>query len=681
MLFYPLYREAIDICAITNEKHSMTQTAQNLSSSTINITLPDGSVRTFDAPITGLQLAESIGAGLAKAAIAVKIDGVQRDLSEIISRDATVSILTTKDADGLDIMRHTLTAQVLALAVKELWPAAKLAIGPTIEHGFYYDIDLETRLTPEDLPKIELRMNEILSRKSTVTREMWARDAAIAMFEARGEHYKAELIRGAAEDDTTEAGKISLYRQGSGDDAFIDLCRGPHVINLEKIAKAFTLTRLAGAYWRGDSNNKMLQRIYGVAFANKDDLKAHLHMLEEAEKRDHRRLGRELELFHIQEEAQGQIFWHDKGWMLYRTLEDYIRRKIRADGYIEVKTPILVDRTLWEKSGHWEKFRENMFTVNDDGEGRVLAIKPMNCPCHVQIFNVGIKSYRDLPLRMSEFGACHRNEATGALHGIMRLRGFVQDDAHIFCTEDQIVAETERFCRLLENVYQELGFNDVIVKLATRPETRAGSDETWDKAEQGLADAVTAAGLTFETTPGEGAFYGPKLEFHLKDAIGRTWQCGTLQLDFVLPERLDANYIGEDGQKHRPVMLHRAILGALERFIGIMIEQYAGKFPVWLAPVQAVVCPITNDQDAYTNKVADALKAAGLRVETDLSANKINYKVREHSLKKIPFIIAVGPKDEAAGSVAIRELGSENQEILALDAAIAKLIAAAKAPA
>lgn len=656
----------------------MTHAAPSLSSSSVNLTLPDGSVRRFDGPTTGAQLAETIGAGLAKAAVAMKVDGVQRDLYLPIEHDAKVSILTAKDPEGLDIIRHTLTAQVLALAIKELWPAARLAIGPTIEHGFYYDVDLDYRIAPEDLPKIEEKMREILGRKKTVTREMWARADAISLFEKRGESYKAELIAGAAETDTTEAGKISLYRQGEGDDAFIDLCRGPHVPTLEKVTKHFTLTKLAGAYWRGDSRNKMLQRIYGVAFASKEELLAHLTMIEEAEKRDHRRLGKELELFHLQEDAQGQIFWHDKGWTLYRTLENYVRRKIREDGYIEVKTPLMLDSRFWEQSGHWDKYRSNMFAIED--EDRTLAVKPMNCPCHVQIFNQGIKSYRDLPLRMAEFGACHRNEATGALHGLMRLRGFVQDDAHIFCTEGQIVSETAKFCALLEDIYAALGFSDVAVKLATRPETRAGSDEVWDKAEKGLSDAVKEAGLEFEVLPGEGAFYGPKLEFHLKDAIGRTWQCGTLQLDFVLPERLDASYIGEDGQKHRPVMLHRAVLGALERFIGIMIEQYAGKFPVWLAPVQVVVCPITNEQDGFALEVMEKLKKAGLRVEVDLSANKINYKVRDHSHKKVPYILAVGPKDVAANTVAIRELGKEGQEIVALDAAVAKLANAACEP-
>lgn len=646
----------------------------------ITLTLPDGTERSYQAGVTGQEVAESIGAGLAKAAIACKIDGVQRDLSQAIHTDVQFQILTLKDAEGLDVMRHTTTAQVLALALKEIWPDAKLAIGPTIEHGFYYDVDLEARIQPEDLPKIEKRMNQILDRKSGVQREMWDRAEAIAMFKKRGESYKAELIENAAADDTTEAGKISLYRQGEGDEAFIDLCRGPHVTNTAKISRAFKLTKLAGAYWRGDSRNKMLQRIYGISFPSDKELKAHLTMLEEAELRDHRKLGREMDLFHIQEEAQGQIFWHDKGWTLYRELEDYIRRKIRKDGYSEVKTPLLVDRTLWEKSGHWEKFRENMFTVEDEGD-RILAIKPMNCPCHVQIFNQGIKSYRDLPLRMAEFGACHRNEATGALHGLMRVRGMVQDDAHIFCTEDQITEETERFCRLLESVYEELGFDSFDVKLATRPEVRAGSDEVWDKAEKALADAVTAAGLQYSVEPNEGAFYGPKLEFHLKDAIGRTWQCGTLQLDFVLPERLDANYIGEDGDKHRPVMLHRAILGTLERFIGILIEHHAGKFPLWMTPLQAVVCSITNEQDSNVLEVVERLRAAGVRVEADISSNKINYKVREHSNQKVPYIWAIGPKDIENGTAAVRTLGKQGQEFLALEDAVAKIIKEATPPA
>lgn len=638
----------------------------------ITLTLPDGSTRTYPAGTTGEQVAASIGAGLAKAAVAMKVNGIQRDLYLPLTEDASLSILTAKDAEGLDIMRHTITAQALARAVKLLYPSAKLAIGPTIEHGFYYDVELEQPLTPEDLPKLEEKMRELLKQPSSVTREMWDRAEAIALFERRGESYKAELIRLAPEDDTTERGKISLYRQGSGEDAFIDLCRGPHVPNFAKITAAFTLTRISGAYWRGDSKNKMLQRIYGIAFATEKELKAHLTMLEEAEKRDHRRLGRELDLFHIQEEATGQVFWHDKGWTLYRALENYIRTQLRANHYIEVKTPILVDRVLWEKSGHWEKFQEHMFT--SVSEEKTLAIKPMNCPCHVQIFNVGIKSYRDLPLRMAEFGSCHRNEPSGALHGLMRVRGFVQDDAHIFCTENQITSETIAFCDLLKAVYRDLGFTEIRVKFSDRPEKRAGSDATWDKAEHALKEAVNATGLEWTLNPGEGAFYGPKLEFVLKDAIGRDWQCGTLQVDFVLPERLDAHYVGEDGQKHRPVMLHRAILGSFERFIGILIEQHAGKFPGWLAPVQAVVCSITNEFDDYATEVLTALKAAGIRATFDNRAEKINYKVRDHSLQKVPFIIAVGGRDAQGRTVALRTLGAEGQQTLALDECVQRLV-------
>ncbi|MFO0070254.1 MAG: threonine--tRNA ligase [Alphaproteobacteria bacterium] len=649
------------------------------SQRTVTLTLPDGSTRSYPQGTTGEEVAMSIGAGLAKAAIATKLDGIERDLYLPITKNAQFQILTSKDVSGLDVMRHTLTAQVLALAVKELWPQAKLAIGPTIEHGFYYDIDLDVTLTPEDLPKIEAKMHEILKRQSAVTREMWDREDAIRLFESRGESYKAELIRNAPEEDTTEHGKISLYRQGTGENAFIDLCRGPHVPNLAKINAAFKLTKLAGAYWRGDSRNKMLQRIYGIAFATDKELKAHLTMLEEAEKRDHRRLGRELDLFHLQEEAVGQVFWHAKGWTLYRELEGYIRRQLQRHGYIEVKTPILVERTLWETSGHWEKFKEHMFI--SESEEKFLAIKPMNCPCHVQIFNIGIKSYRDLPIRMAEFGNCHRNEPSGALHGLMRVRGFTQDDAHIFCTEAQITSETVAFCDLLKQVYRDLGFTEVRVKFSDRPEKRAGSDATWDKAEAALKEAVTTAGLEYTLNPGEGAFYGPKLEFVLRDAIGRDWQCGTLQVDFVLPERLGANYIAEDGAKHRPVMLHRAILGSFERFLGILIEQYAGKFPHWLAPLQAVICPITNEFDDYAEEVTAALKAAGIRASCDLSNNKINYKVRDHSLQKVPFILAVGGRDRDARTVAIRRLGSETQETLALDAAIATLTNEIQPPA
>ena len=649
---------------------SAAQPAENL----ITLTLPDGTARSYPHGTTGEDVAASIGAGLAKAALAVKVDGVQRDLYLPLVQDAKFQILTSKDPEGIEIMRHTVTAQLLARAVKELYPTAKLAIGPTIDYGFYYDIELDQSLTPDDLPKIEAKMQEILKRGQPVIREMWNRPEAIAMFESRGESYKAEIIRTAPDSDgpNTEKGKVSLYRQGTDDDAFIDLCFGPHVPHFSKITGAFKLTHISGAYWRGDAKNKMLQRIYGLAFANEKELKAHLTMLEEAEKRDHRKLGKELDLFHIQEEAVGQVFWHDKGWTLYRALENFIRGKLQANDYIEVKTPILADRILWEKSGHWEKFHENMFI--SESEDKTLCVKPMNCPCHVQIFNVGIKSYRDLPLRMAEFGTCHRNEPSGALHGLMRVRGFVQDDAHIFCTEEQITSETIAFCDLLKEVYKDLGFTDVSVKFSDRPEKRAGEDATWDKAEKALLDATKAAGLETTLNPGEGAFYGPKLEFVLRDAIGRDWQCGTLQVDFVLPERLDASYIGEDGAKHRPVMLHRAILGSFERFIGILIEQYSGKFPFWMAPLQVAVCSITNDHDAYAHEVAKSLKSAGLRVEVDTRSEKINYKVRDHSLQKVPFIIAVGGRESEQKTVALRRLGSDGQETLALDAAVQSLV-------
>ena len=645
-----------------------------LSSDHIILTLPDGSAREYPAGTTGFEVAQSIGAGLAKAALAITLNGAQRDLYIAIHENADLRILTAKDADGLEIMRHTITAQLLARAVKELHPGTKLVIGPTIEHGFYYDVDCPTSISVDDLPAIEAKMYELLKQGASVTREMWARDEAIALFEQRAEPYKADLIRRAAENDTTEAGKISLYRQGTGDDAFIDLCRGPHVPSFAHIAPAFTLTKISGAYLYGDSKNKQLQRIYGVAFATEKELKAHLHMLEEAAKRDHRKLGRELDLFHFQEEAIGQVFWHDKGWTLYRLIEEYIRGKLRAHAYQEVRTPMLVDRTLWEKSGHWEKFRENMFTVAGESDDEVLAIKPMNCPGHVQIFKQGLKSYRDLPLRMAEFGCCHRNEASGALHGLMRVRAMVQDDAHIFCTEALITSETAAFCGLLQEVYDELGFTEVAVKLATRPAVRAGTDATWDKAEAALAEAVRESGLDFTIEPGEGAFYGPKLEFHLRDSLGRSWQCGTLQLDFVLPERLDAAYIGEDGAKHRPVMLHRAILGSLERFLGILIEEYAGKFPLWLAPLQIVVAPITNEQDDYAREVVRVLRAAGLRAEADTSSDKINYKVRHHSEAKVPVILAVGGREAEQRSVAMRRLGSQKQEVLTLDEALAMLV-------
>lgn len=620
-----------------------------------------------------------IGAGLAKAAIAMKVDGVQRDLSEPLADGAKLQLLTLRDAEGLEIMRHSVTAQVLAKAIKDLWPTAKLAIGPTIEDGFYYDIDLDYNISTDDFAKIEAKMKEIIDSKADVTREMWDRADAITMFNARGEGYKAELIEGAAADDTTEVGKISLYRQGTGDDAFIDLCRGPHVTNLDKIQPAYKLTKVAGAYWRGDSSNKQLQRIYGTAWPTPKDLKKYILRLEEANARDHRKLGKELDLFHLQEEATGIPFWHDKGWTIYRKIQEYMRTRLREHGYQEVNTPMLVDRRLWEESGHWEKFRENMFTSESDEE-RTLAMKPMNCPCHVQIFNQGIKSYRDLPLRMAEFGTCHRNEPSGALHGLMRVRGFTQDDAHIFCTENQITEETISFCNLLKSVYKDFGFEEVVVKFSDRPETRSGSDAVWDKAESSLREAVEATGLEYTLNPGEGAFYGPKLEFVLRDAIGRDWQCGTLQVDFVLPERLDANYIGQDGDKHRPVMLHRAILGSMERFIGILIEDYAGKFPFWLSPLQAVVAPITNEVDDYAQMVVDKLNAAGISAEADLSAQKINYKVREHSNRKVPYIIAVGGRERDENSVSIRTLGEQGQKVMSLDDAINKFVGESKPP-
>ncbi len=627
------------------------------------ITLPDGSTRAFDHPVTGAEIAASIGAGLAKAALAVKVDGVQKDLYLPIDRDAKIEILTPKQPEGLDILRHTTTAQVLARALKELYPGTKLAIGPTIDNGFYYDVESPVSIPEGDLEKIEARMREIIAEGNSVTREMLPKAEAIELFKKRGELYKVDIIENAAADDTSEAGKISIYRQGGTD--FVDLCRGPHAPNFAQLSPAFKLTRVSGAYWRGDAKNKQLTRIYGVQFANEKELKQYLTMLEEADKRDHRKLGRELDLFHIEDHSPGMIFWHDKGWTIYRLLENFIREKIRSRGYIEVKTPILVDRSLWEASGHWEKFRENMFTsqIEDD---KVLAVKPMNCPCHVQIFRQGLKSYRDLPLRMAEFGTCHRNESSGSMHGIMRIRGFTQDDAHIFCTEDQITSETIAFCDLLKEVYAAFGFTEVQVKFSDRPPVRAGEDSVWDKAEGALKAAVNASGLEYTLNPGEGAFYGPKLEFVLRDAIGRDWQCGTLQVDFVLPERLDANYVAEDGSKKRPVMLHRAILGSLERFIGILIEEYSGKFPLWLAPTQVVVATITEAADAYARDVQSKLQTAGIRAELDARNEKINYKVREHSLQKVPLIFVVGAKEAETGQVAVRTLGSEKNEVMAL---------------
>lgn len=643
----------------------------------VNITLPDGSVKSFDGAVSGMQVAESIGAGLAKAALAVKVDGKQQDIYLPIEHDAKLQILTVKDEEGLEIMRHTLTAQVLARAIKEMWPDAKLAIGPTIKDGFYYDIHMEHKLTPDDLPKIEKKMAEIIDRNQKVVREMWDKDAAIKYFKDIGNIYKADIIKRA------DSPQVSLYRQGEGEinkpgGHFMDLCFGPHIAQTGKISKAFKLTKLAGAYWRGDSNNEQLQRIYGTMWANEKELHAYLARIEEAEKRDHRKLGTQLDLFHIQEEAVGQVFWHPKGWTLYRTLENFIRNKISRQGYIEVKTPILVDKVLWEKSGHWEKFREDMFTA--ESEEKTLCIKPMNCPCHIQIFNKKTVSYRDLPIRMAEFGSCHRNEPSGALHGIMRVRGFTQDDAHIFCTPEQITDEVTKFCELLKTTYKQLGFENIVVKFSTRPEKRAGTDETWDKAEAALAEACKASDLKYEINPGEGAFYGPKLEFTVFDSLERGWQCGTIQLDYVLPERLDANYIGADNQKHRPVMLHRAVLGSLERFIGILIEHHGGAFPLWLAPVQVAIATIVDDAIPYAKEIQAELEKNGLRVELDSRGEQISYKVREHSHAKVPVIIALGKQEVEKRTVAIRRLGSQKQEFTALDVALKQLVEEAKTP-
>jgi threonyl-tRNA synthetase len=640
------------------------------AASSVAITLPDGAVRTFAGPVSGGEVAAAIGPGLAKAAVAVKIDGVVKDLATPIARDARVAILTRDAPEALDIIRHD-AAHVMAEAVKELYPETQVTFGPATETGFYYDFARDEPFTPEDLARIEQRMHEIVDRNETITREEWERDKAVAFFSSIGEKYKAEWIHAIPKDEA-----ISLYRQGG----FVDLCAGPHLPSTAKLGHAFKLMKVAGAYWRGDARNAQLQRVYGTAWANEKELKQYLFQLEEAEKRDHRRLGRELDLFHQQEEAVGSVFWHPKGWTLYRTIESYIRRRLERNGYVEVRTPQLLDRSLWEASGHWEKFGENMYTVKDDDDDRVLALKPMNCPCHVLIFRQHLHSYRDLPLRMAEFGSCHRKEPSGALHGIMRVRAFTQDDAHIFCTEDQITAESIAFCDLLRSVYRDFGFDEVAVKFSDRPAKRTGSDTVWDKAELALKTAVEAAGLPYTLNPGEGAFYGPKLEFVLRDAIGRDWQCGTLQVDFNMPERLDASYIGEDGQRHRPVMLHRAILGSLERFIAILIEQYAGRFPLWLAPVQAAILTITSDADAYAEEVRRALAAAGLRVETDLRNEKINYKVREHSLAKIPVLLVVGKREAETQSVALRRLGGKEQENLALQEAVARLKEEAAVP-
>src|SRR5260221_6587858 len=604
----------------------------------VTITLPDGSVRTFAGPLSGADLAKSIGPGLAKAALAIKLDDAPRDLATIIDHDAKAAIITRTSPEALEILRHD-AAHVMAEAAKELYPDVQVTFGPATETGFYYDFARDAPFTPEDLAKLEARMREIVQRDEKITREVWSRDEAVAFFKSIGEKYKAEWIGEIPADE-----EISIYKQGS----FVDLCVGPHLPSTGKLGQAFKLMKVAGAYWRGDAKNAQLQRVYGTAWANDKDLARYLTMLEEAEKRDHRRLGRELDLFHQQEEAVGSVFWHPKGWTLWRTIENYLRARLEHGGYVEVKTPPLLDRAPWEASGHWEKFRQDMFIAQSADE-KVLALKPMNCPGHVQIFRQGLKSYRDLPLRIAEFGSFHRNEPSGALHSVMQVRAFTQDDAHIFCSEEQITAESIKFCGLLRAVYKDFGFDDVSVKFSDRPKVRAGSDAVWDRAEGALRVAVEAAGLPYTMNPGEGAFYGPKLEFVLRDGIGRDWQCGTLQVDFVLPERLDASYIGEDGQRHRPVMLARAILGSMERFIAILIEQYSGRFPLWLAPVHATVLTITGDADAYAEEVRAACAAAGLRVEADLRNEKIHYKIREHSLAKIPALLVVGKREAETG--------------------------------
>jgi threonyl-tRNA synthetase len=641
--------------------------AQSAPEKQITITLPDGSTRSYAQGVTGLEIAESIAKSLAKASIAIKINGELSDLSLPIDGDASIALVRREDADALELIRHD-AAHVMAEAVQKLFPGTQVTIGPAIDNGFYYDFARNEPFSTEDLEAIEKEMRRIVERGDAFTREVWDRDEAIAYFKGKGENYKAELIS-----DLPETESIKIYKQGE----WLDLCRGPHMPTTRHVGNGFKLLKVAGAYWRGDSNRAMLTRIYGTAWRDEKELNAYLHQLEEAEKRDHRKLGAEMGLFHFQPEAQGSVFWHPKGFTIYNQLEAYIRRRLQKNGYQEIKTPQLIDNKLWEKSGHWGKYRENMFVVPDEVPStdenapvvsdkafeKLMALKPMNCPAHVQVFNQGIKSYRDLPLRLAEFGCCHRNEAHGALHGLMRVRQMTQDDAHIFCTEDQITSESVDFCALVQQVYADLGFDDVRVVLALRPENKAGSDEVWDKAEQGLRDALNASGIEFTEEAGEGAFYGPKIEFHIRDAIGRSWQCGTLQLDFVLPERLEASYIGADGERHRPVMLHRAILGSMERFIGILVESYAGKLPLWLAPVQCVVTPITSDFDEYARKVYDDLRAAGIRAELDLRNEKINYKVREHSLAKVPALFVVGAREAEEQTVAIRRLGSQGQQV------------------
>ncbi len=637
------------------------------------ITLPDGTVRRFDGPVTGAEVAAAIGPGLAKAAVAMSVDGKLSDLSAVLDRDVSVRFVTRKDPEALELIRHD-AAHVLAEAVQDLYPGTQVTIGPLIENGFYYDFSRNQPFTPEDFPRIEARMREIVARNAAFTREPVERADAIEFFKRKGERFKVELI-----EDLPASETITLYRQGE----WTDLCRGPHMRSTGDVGDAFKLMKVAGAYWRGDHRNPVLSRIYGTAWRDRKELDAHLHQLAEAERRDHRRIGKEMDLFHLQEEAAGSIFWHPKGWRLYRTLEDYMRRRLDAADYQEVRTPQLLDRRFWVDSGHWENYREHMFvaTVEDESEkDRVLALKPMNCPCHVQIFNRGIRSYRELPLRMAEFGACHRYEPSGALHGIMRVRAFTQDDAHIFCSEGQIADETARFVALLSSVYRDLGFPDFRVKFSDRPAVRAGADAVWDQAEGALREACAIAGVEYEPNPGEGAFYGPKLEFALRDAIGRDWQCGTLQVDFVLPERLGAEYVAEDGSRRRPVMLHRAIFGSFERFLGILIEQHAGRFPLWLAPVQAVAATIVDEAAPFAREAAEAMAAAGLRVDLDLRNEKINRKVVDHIEGRVPVLAVVGRREAEERSVVLRRLPGREQETLPLAEAVARLAAEAKPP-
>jgi threonyl-tRNA synthetase len=628
----------------------------------VKVTLPDGSVRQFDAPVSVGDVAASIGAGLAKAALAGKVDGRLVDTRHLIDHDAALAIITARDAEALDLIRHD-AAHVMAQAVQELYPGTQVTIGPAIEDGFYYDFAREEPFTPEDLEKIEKRMDEIVKRDLPIVREVWSREEAMKVFAGLGETYKVQII-----DEVIPQGEeLSIYRQGE----WFDVCRGPHLPSTGKLPRAFKLMKLAGAYWRGDSRNPMLQRIYGTAWTKKEDLDAYLHRLEEAEKRDHRKLAKQLDLFHMQDEAPGMAFWHPKGWIVWQQVEQYMRQKFVEHGYQEVRTPAVMDRCLWEKSGHWENYRDNMFTTAS--ENRDYAVKPMNCPGHVQIFNSGLHSYRELPLRLAEFGSCHRNEPSGALHGLMRVRGFTQDDAHIFCTEAQVEQEVADFITMLQAVYADFGFNDVLVKLSTRPEKRVGSDESWDRAEAALAAALERHGLAFDLQPGEGAFYGPKIEFTLKDTLGRLWQCGTIQLDFNLPVRLGAEYVDEDNSRKPPVLLHRAILGSMERFIGILIEHHAGNFPLWLAPVQVMIMNISERQAAYAGEVAQVLRQAGLRAATDLSNNKINYKIREHSLQKLPYLAVVGDKEMEARVVSVRARGNQDLGQFGLEDFIARL--------